>query len=197
MAPPAPRSSPLADAVRRHRIYYEVQRESAQYGERRIVVAVQVWLWATLEKGRGVLPGSPGCRAAVEALHAVSREAISGSAAAPPPDLEPFRWAPYESKLVPGSDEVRVELNFRAPPGVDGPEHVARERSLQAVRRALEGLGVAHGAYRGVPAPAAPAPEEPWLERPARGAFGESTPRPGPGEREAGRASLLPHAAHS
>jgi hypothetical protein len=196
MARPVPGSSALPDAVRRHRIYYEVQRESAQYGERRIVVAVQVWLWATLEKGRGVLPGSPGCRDAVETLHALAREAISRSAAAPPPDLEPFRWAPYESKLVPGTDEVRVELNFRAAPGVDGPEQVARERSLQAVRRALEGLGVAHGAYRGGPTPITPEPAEAWIERPVLGALGGSAARPVPDGREAGRAPRL-GAVHS
>jgi hypothetical protein len=169
---PPPR---LADVIRRFRMYYELQRETAQYGERRLVVAVQLWLWATLEKGTGVLPGSPGCRAAVEALQAVSAEAIGRATATPAPDVEPFRWAPYASRQVPDADELRLEVNFRAPPGVDGPEQARRERTLAEVRHALEALGVAQGSYRPAPPPR-PAPEaEPWLARAAEAAFATGT----------------------
>lgn len=193
-----PRS--LADAIRRFRIYYEVQRETAQYGERRIVVAVQVWLWATIPRGTGVLPGSPGCRAAVEALEAVAAEVISRGRATPAPDVEPFRWAPYASKQVTDADEVRVEINFRAPPGVDGPEQIRRERSLEEVRHALEALGVAQGFYRGgppAPAPRPPEAPEAWITRPAREAF---QPRAAPLQREergeVGGFLRQPRAAH-
>jgi len=151
-----------------------VQRETAQYGERRIVVAVQVWIWATIERGEGVLRESPGCRAAAQALAAVAAEALSRTPTAPRPEVEPFRWALYASKHVPDADEVRIELSLRAPPGLDGPEHVRRERSLEELRRALETLGVAQGLYRG--GPPAPAPERPeaperWVARPAAGAL--------------------------
>ena len=197
----SPPSRSLADAIRRFRIYYEVQRETAQYGERRIVVAVQVWLWATIVKGTGVLPGSPGCRAAVEALQAVASEVISRGEATPAPDVEPFRWAPYASKQVPDADEVRVEINFRAPPGVDGPEQVRRERSLEEVRHALEQLGVAQGIYRGGPPVVAPRPPEapePWVTRPAREAFQPRAVPPPREERDAVVGFLRqPRAAHT
>lgn len=165
----------LAVVVRRHRIYYEVQRETAQYGEKRILVVLQVWLWATIERGAGVLPRSPGCRAAVEALGALAAEAISRTATLPRPDVEPFRWALYGSKQVPDAGEVRLELSLRAPPGVDGPEQARRERSLGELEHALETLGVALGSYKGGPAVGAPErPEalEQWTERPAAQAFG-------------------------
>jgi hypothetical protein len=161
----------LEDGIRRHRIYYEVQRETAQYGERRIVVAVQVWLWGTLARNEGVLPQTPGCRAAVSALTAVAAEAIALTDTTPRPDIEPFQWALYSSKHVPDADELRLEINLRAPPGVEGPEQARRERSLEELRRALERLGVAQGLYRAPPPRPAAAPAERWIARPATRAF--------------------------
>lgn len=164
----------LDEVIRRHRVYYEVQRETAQYGERRIVVAVQVWLWGTLVRREGVLPGSPGCRATVATLSAVAAEAIGRTQTTPAPDVEPFQWALYASKQLPDADELRLEINLRAPPGVDGPEQARRERSLGELRHALEGLGVAQGLYRGGPPPrpaAAEAPPERWAARPAAQVF--------------------------
>lgn len=175
MPTPAASSSPgLEGAIRRHRIYYEVQRETAQYGERRILVVLQVWLWATLERGAGNLPRSPGCRTAVAALAAVAADAIARTEPPPRPEVEPFHWALYASKHVPDADEVRLELSLRAPPGVDGPEQVERERVLGELKRALEGIGVAQGGYKGGPplrVPERPEEPEPWAARPAGQVF--------------------------
>lgn len=168
-APPS-----LAAEIREHRIYYEVQRETAQYASSRITVALQVWLWATVPKKAGSLPGEPGCRAALAALKAAAAEAIAQGAVTPPPDLEPFHWALYASRHVPDADEIRVELNLRAPP--DGASQARRERALAALRHSLATLGIFEGAWRQAPPPpfeAAPAPaRDAWAARPARDAFG-------------------------
>jgi hypothetical protein len=176
MARPAVSATPsLAAEIREHRIYYEVQRETAQYGDSRITVALQVWLWATVPKKAGSLPGQPGCRAALGALQAAAAEAVAQGAVTPAPDVEPFHWALYDSKHVPDADEIRLELNLRASPA-DAAEQGRRERALAALRHSLSALGIYDGGWRpALPAPAAIAPPpaaDTWATRPAREAFG-------------------------
>lgn len=141
--------SPSIDAeVREHRIYYEVERETAQHGAERATVALRVVLWATIPKDAGSLPGQPGCRAAVAALEATATEAIVRADVDPAPDAEPFLWALYESRQEPGADEVKLVVNVRSGPGEEGPDDAARERSLQRLRQVLEALGVFEGHWR-------------------------------------------------
>lgn len=165
----------LAAEIQEHRIYFEVQRETAQYGERRVTVALQVWLWATVPKRAGALPGQPGCRAALAALHAAAAEAIAQGVVTPEPDVEPFHWALYESRHVPDADEIRLELNLRGSPSSD-PEQARRERALAALRHSLAALGIYEGSWRPTLAAAAEpvraAAPDAWTARPARDAFG-------------------------
>jgi hypothetical protein len=176
MARPEAAPPSLAAEIREHRIYFEVQRETAQYGDSRVTVALQLWLWATVPKKAGSLPGEPGCRAALSALQATAEEAIAQGAVTPPPDVEPFHWALYESRHVPDADEIRIELNLRAAPGPNGEEQARRERALAALRHSLHALGIHEGSWRpALPSPAAvaaPAPAaDEWAARPAREAF--------------------------
>jgi hypothetical protein len=166
----------LAAEIREHRIYFEVQRETAQYGDARVTVALQVWLWATVPKRASALPGEPGCRAALAALQAAAAEAIAQGVVTPAPDVEPFHWAHYASRHVPDADEIRIELNLRASPGADGPEQARRERALGALRHSLTALGIFEGAWRQAPPRAAveapaPAERDPWSARPVRDVF--------------------------
>jgi hypothetical protein len=136
----APRS--LAADIQEHRISFEAQRETAQHGDARITVSLQLWLWATIPKRAGSLPGDEGCRAAVAALQETAAAAIARAGLTPPPIVEPFRWRLYESRHVPEADELRLELTLRAPPGTDGAEEAHRERALAELRRALGGMGI-------------------------------------------------------
>jgi hypothetical protein len=197
MARPAASEVPsLAAEIREHRIYYEVQRETAQYGTSRVTVALQIWLWATVPKKAGSLPGEPGCRAALAALRAAAAEAIAQGAVSPAPDVEPFHWALYESRHVPDADEIRIEVNLRAAPGND-PEQAARERALAALRHGLRSLGVFEGSWRAAVPVAAVAPEAPaqdaWSTRAAQDVFSPRTlplpPRAG-GEEQRKRPSV-------
>jgi hypothetical protein len=168
----------LAAEIREHRIYYEVQRETAQYGDARLTVALQVWLWATVPKKAGSLPGQPGCRAALAALQAAAEEAIAQGAVSPAPDVEPFHWALYDSKHVPDADEIRIELNLRASPA-DEAEQGRRERALAALRHSLSALGIHDGSWRPtLPAAAVTSPPaaDAWTAREAREALPPRTP---------------------
>lgn len=173
-----PRAQPekLDDAVREHRIWFELHRESDVVHERRVTVALQVWIWATVPKEEGELPDSPGCLHAVETLHALAEAAIARTEGAPVPDIEPFHWALYTSKQVPGADELRVEVNLRAPPDASAAEHAAREKRLFQLRKALEALGVFEGGWHAretwTVKPAAAAAE--WTVRPAGTALADA-----------------------
>jgi hypothetical protein len=138
----------LDAAIEDHRVWYEVERETAQQGEQRITTLVRVWLWGTISKRAGVLPGAPGCRDAVAALEAAASAAIARARLDPAPEVEPFHWALYASRQVADADEVRLGVVVRPPPGASGPEDAARERALAALRSALERVGVSEGAWR-------------------------------------------------
>lgn len=175
----SPQASPGLEAlVAAHRIWFEVHRETDVLRARRVTVALQVFLWGTVPKRQGALPESPGCRAVHAALRAAAQAAIAGSGALPVPDVEPFHWALYASRQVPGADEVRVEVNLRAAPG-DEAAQAGRERNLVRLRRALDALGVYEGGWRRRTPLPAPAPRpveagepERWAVRPAAAALG-------------------------
>ena len=142
----APRS--LAADIQEHRIYFEVQRETAQHGEARVTVALQIWLWATVPKRAGSLPGDDGCRAAVAALQDAAAAVVAQARVTPPPVIEPFRWRLYQSRHGPEADELRLELTVPAPPRVEAADQPHRERDLAEVRRALDALGIFEGSWR-------------------------------------------------
>ena len=142
----APRS--LVADIQEHRICFEAQRETAQDGEARVTVSLQIWLWATVPKSAGSLPGDTGCRAAVAALQDAAAAVVARARVTPPPVVEAFRWRLYQSRHVPGADELRLELTLPAPPRVDAAGETHRERDLAEVRRALDALGIFEGSWR-------------------------------------------------
>ena len=172
MAPPTTAARRALDAaIEAHRIYFEVERETSQQGEQRVTIALRVWLWATIPRRAGSLPGEPGCRAAVAALHDAADAAIARARLDPAPDVEPFRWALYASRQVPEADEIRLGVNVRGPPG-DGPEATPREDALRRFRQALEDVGVFEGSWK--PSLGAAGAAEGPLAAPAPRAAGEA-----------------------
>jgi hypothetical protein len=164
MAAPA-RQDPVAIGaeIRGHRIYYEVYAEKAIGVKGRPVVAVEVRLWSTLDRDA---PRAEATRAAAASATRVGA-AASGSNGEASADLEPFHSALYDSKQVPGADEVFVALALRL--HGDGAEAERdRDRRLSLLRRRLEAMGVFAGRFREAPVRPAGA-AEPWQVRPATG----------------------------
>jgi hypothetical protein len=169
MAGPDPAA--LGTEIRAHRIYYEVYAEKAIGVKGRPVVAVELRLWSTLAK---VVPRAEAARAAVGAAERVGTVANGSNGEAAGADLEPVHSALYDSKQVPGTDEVYVALALRL--RGDGAEAERdRDRRLVLLRRRLESLGVFAGRWREsvVRPPAAP---DPWQVRPARVALAGAPP---------------------
>jgi hypothetical protein len=173
-----PHPGKLDAEIRGHRIYYEVYAERAIGVKGRPVVAIEVRLWSTLER-QG--PRSEAARAAAEAAAWVGAEAGGVDGDGVGADLEPFRSALYDSRQVPGADEVFVALALRL--HGDGAEAERdRDRRLVLLRRRLEGMGVFSGRWREVPARPAEALPDAWRVQPApaRGAGSAPAARAGP-----------------
>ncbi|MFT3917811.1 MAG: hypothetical protein QM704_28120 [Anaeromyxobacteraceae bacterium] len=154
MAAASPDPEAIGAAVRGHRVYHEVYAERAIGARGRPVVAVEVRLWSTLGKaGAKVL----AARAAAEAATLVGAAALGEDGAG---DLEPFHSALYDSRQVPGADEIYVAIALRLH-GEGAEAERDRDRRLQALRHRLEALGVHAGRWREAPARPAEAPE-PW-----------------------------------
>lgn len=134
----------LGAEIREHRIYFEVERETALHGDARVTVALHVWLWATVPKRAGSLPWEPGCRAAVAALRDVARAAVERAGVVPAADVAPFHWALYASRHARDADELRLAIDLRAEPA-DPADQARREDAIAALRRALEEMGVLEG----------------------------------------------------
>jgi hypothetical protein len=163
MRPSGPDPVVVRSEIRHHRIYYEVYAEKAIGVKGRPVVAIEVRLWAVLEK---LGPRSEATRAAATALASVAGAADAGDGGA---DLEPFRSALYDSKQVPGADEIYVALALRL--RGDGAEAERdRDRRLVALRQRLERLGIFAGRWKELPPRPAEAPDA-WEIRGASGAL--------------------------
>jgi hypothetical protein len=164
----------LGAEIRRHRVYYEVYAEKAIGVKGRPVVAIEVRLWSTLQK---LAPKAEATRAAAAAATRIGTAAGGGNGASgdgPGADLEPFHSALYDSKQVPGADEVFVALALRL--HGDGAEAERdRERRLVLLRRRLEVMGVFAGRWREAPARPAEAPDA-WQVRPAGGLIAGGPP---------------------
>ena len=161
MAPARYDRRALEAVVRGHRVYHEVYAEKAIGVKGRPVVAIEVRVWAVADKDG---PKAETTREAAEVAALVGAAANGDDA---PADLEPFHSALYDSKQVPGADEVYVALALRL--RGDGAEaERERDRRLTALRRRLEALGVFPGRWREAPARPAEA-ADPWQVQAAGG----------------------------
>jgi len=164
----------LPRSVQAYRVRYEVVREATLVGASRRVASLEVWIWATLPRGARALPGSPECRLAVRAATRVAEAAV---AAEPGRDaeIEPFRQRLYDSRQLPGCDELYVAIRLWLRFDAGGEAGPSPEPRLRALKGRLEGLGVFEGRWRPPPPPA-----DPWSVRPAAAAFGLDAVAPAP-----------------
>jgi hypothetical protein len=182
---PHPQSTPpvpidMDAAVREHRLYYEVYRETTGEGDKRRTTAVELRIWAALGQGVHALPSSPTCRTLERALAAVAEAVMPRNVPAAQAELVPVDHVLYDSRQLPGSDEIYLAIALRTRTG-DVAEDAPREAALRTLRRRLELLGVFQGRWQ-------PRPEKPpertgvtgmWSVREAASVFRTKAP-PGP-----------------
>lgn len=128
--------------ARRHHIHYDVEPEIVIQGTERVTVGYEVRLWAVHPKGAKALPGCPKCAPLVEDLRRLARWVVPGEERPTRADLEPFRRALYDSRVVPDSDEVMVAIRLVHREGYERPVDACEERCLKEIRARLRELGI-------------------------------------------------------
>ncbi len=126
----------VRDIVRRHHVHYDVVTHPARDapGETNDVL---LRLWAVHQRGAGALPGCAKCRMLLTDLRSLARLALAEL----PAIEQPSRLALYDSTVVPGADEVSLEL--RITDGVAASGHDVGPRSVvKRARAILQAIGI-------------------------------------------------------
>lgn len=132
----------LHELVRDNRLHFEVEPEIAIRGNERVKVGFEVRLWAAHERGARALPGCAKCRDLVAELRRVAEWAIPAEHRPTRIEIEPFQPALYDSKVVPGADEIAIAIRLVHRDGYERPIDACEERSLKEIRQRLRALGI-------------------------------------------------------
>jgi hypothetical protein len=128
--------------ARKHHIHYDIEPEIVLQGTERVKVGFAVRLWAVHPKGAKALPGCPQCAILVEDLRGLARWLVPAEERPTRADLEPFRPALYDSREIPGADEVMVAIRLVHREGYERPVDACEERCLKEIRERLRELGI-------------------------------------------------------
>ncbi len=132
----------LRELARSRRVHYDVEPEIVVRGSERVKVGFQVRLWAIHRKGARALPGCPKCWDLVDDLRRIAEEVVPAGERPSRTELEPFRPALYDSRIVPAADEVTITIRLIHREGYDRPIDVCEERCLKEIRARLRDLGI-------------------------------------------------------
>lgn len=133
----------LRRIARERRMHFEVAPELVLRGAERKKVGFQIRLWAVHPRGTRPLPNCPKCWTLVEDLRRIAVHAMPGAERATVSVLEPFRPALYESRVVPGTDEVSLAIRLFHREGDERPVDACEEQCLKEIRCRLRALGIA------------------------------------------------------
>ncbi len=132
----------LSEIARVRQVYFEVEPEIVLRGSERVKVGFQVHLWGVHPKGARAFPGCPKCWDMLEDLRLIAQEVVPAEDRPSRTELVPFRPALYDSRVVPGADEVSVTIRLIHREGYDRPVDACEERCLREIRARLRALGV-------------------------------------------------------
>jgi hypothetical protein len=131
----------LSEIARTRHVHFDVEPEIVLRGSERVKVGFQVHLWGVHPKGARALPGCAKCWDMLEDLRRIAREVVPSDERPSRTELEPFRPALYDSRVVPGADEVSVTIRLIHRDGYDRPVDACEERCLREIRARLRALG--------------------------------------------------------
>lgn len=132
----------LARTARRHRVHYDVTPEVLIKLEGRTAVGFEIRLFAGHEKGARALPGCPKCLNLVAELRRIAEWVVPHEHRPTVASIEPFRPSLYDSKEVPGADEVVLSMRLIHREGYDRPVDACEQRCLKEIRERLKVLGI-------------------------------------------------------
>lgn len=127
----------LRGLVQRHHVHFDVREELEADGDARRRIGHRVRLWAVVS-GKRILPGDAAASLFAAALREVAQKILPEDAGTTVISIEGTEPALYDSRVVPGADEIALDIVLH------GGESVAaadEERCLRSVRKALESVG--------------------------------------------------------
>lgn len=128
--------------ARVHHLHFDVAPEVVFRGTDRINVGYIVRLWAVHEKGARATPGCSMCLDLVKTLRRIAEHVLPPADRPTAAALDPYRPALYESGVVPGADEVSLEIRLHHRRDYALPIDACEERCLREIRSGLRALGV-------------------------------------------------------
>jgi hypothetical protein len=132
----------VAGIARVRQVHYDVEPEFAFRGSERVKVGFQVHLWAIHPKGGRALPGCSKCWDLLEDLRRIAEEVVPSGERPSKTEISRFRPALYDSRLVPGADEVSVTIRLIHRDGYERDVDACEERCLREIRARLRALGI-------------------------------------------------------
>ncbi len=132
----------LADLARKHHVHFEVAPEVLYRATDRLKVGFEVRLSAVHARGAHALPGCPKCRDLADDLRRIAEWVVPPEDRPTRYEIEPFHPALYESRVVPGADEVAIAIRLVHRDGYDQPIDACEERCLKEIRERLRTLGI-------------------------------------------------------
>lgn len=131
-----------SEIARARQVHYDVEPKIVIRGSERMKVGFQVRLWAIHSKGARALPGCPKCWSLLEDLRRIAEDIAPTDERPSRTEVAPFRSALYDSRVVPGADEVSVTICLIHRDGYDRPIDACEERCLKGIRARLRILGI-------------------------------------------------------
>jgi hypothetical protein len=125
--------------VQRHHVHFDVREEVDVDGEQRRRLGYRVRLWAVVSGAR-LLPGDASASLFANVLRAVAGKVIPKEPGATSVTVEGMESALYDSRVVPGADEIALDILVRHAGG-NGPAGEGEERCLKEIRKTLESVG--------------------------------------------------------
>lgn len=131
----------LRGFVKSHRVHYSVEHELVVGEGARRPVGFAVRLFAVHDKGARALPGCAKSRALADALRSLAEWLVC---TCPPTriDVEPYRPALYDSRVVPGADEVALTIRLSHSERYADPLDASQQSCLKVIRGRLKVLAI-------------------------------------------------------
>ena len=129
-------------AKRRH-VHFDIRPDVTYRDHRPIAVGFEVRVWGVHDKGAHAMPGCAQCRPILEELEQVVRWALPPEEPLTKLEVIPCDRSLYDSKVLPGADEVYVAIRVEHRGENELPVDACEERCLRAIRLRLRELGIA------------------------------------------------------
>lgn len=132
----------LSEFVRRHRVHFDVRPDVVVSPAGRVTVGFELRLFAVHDKGAQALPGCCKCDDLVAGLRSLATEVLPRDERPTISSVRPFEPALYDSREVPGADEVALTLLLSHREGYERPVDACQARCLKEVRQRLKAFHV-------------------------------------------------------